>query len=333
MRALITGGLGFVGAHLSRHLVDCRDDVAVSYLPDKADVTNSKTPELKKLEEQRKQFMPRQVQQVALDVTNREHLEQILTLMKPDVIYHLAALSFVPTSEDNSEVVYQVNTFGTLNLLESVKKCSPTSRVLVISSSEVYGVPRLASLPFSESSELRPFSTYGASKAASEMICHKFVARDNLQVVICRPFAHVGPLQEDRYSLSSFAKQIALIKLGKKPAVLEVGNLDVKRDFSDVSDIVRGYRECALNGRVGEIYNLCSGNPLLLSDLVNSLIKLAGVEIEIKVDESRLRSVDMPEHYGSNQKAAKEFGWKPRVEVEAFLGGLLTYWLETLNTK
>ena len=331
MRALITGGLGFVGTHLSRHLVECRDDVAISYLPDKSENAESKSEEVKLLEKSRREILPRQAQQVALDVTNRQHLDQLLSLMKPDVIYHLAALSFVPGAEENAELVYKVNTFGTMNLLDSVKLNCPEARVLLISSSEVYGVPRVGALPFSEVSELRPYSTYGASKAAAEMIAHKYVARDGLQIVLCRPFAHIGPYQEDKFSLSSFAKQIALIKLGKKEPILEVGNLDVKRDFSDVSDIVRGYRECALNGRVGEIYNLCSGSALLLSDLVNSMIQIAGVPIEIKVVPQRVRPVDMPEYYGSFQKAQKELGWKPRVEIEALLGVLLTYWLETLN--
>lgn len=334
MRVLITGGLGFAGSHLARHLVDCRDDVAVTYLPDKNVDQNSnliKSDFSRQLETERKNNLPKQVQQVALDVTNSEHLEQILSLMKPDVIYHLAGISYVPSGDQNSDLVYRVNTNGTKLLLDSVKKCCPASRVLLVSSAQVYGSPRVSSQPFIETSELRPMSAYGVSKASAEMLCHKAVLSDGLQVVIVRPFTHVGPYQEDTFSLSSFAKQVALVKLGRKEPILEVGNIEVKRDFSDVSDIVRGYRECVLNGRVGEAYNLCSGNSYLLKDLIEQLIKISGVTIEVKVDEDRLRTTDIPELFGSYQKALKEFGWRPRVEAEAFLGGLFTYWLEFLN--
>lgn len=330
MRALITGGLGFAGTHLAKHLVDCRDDVAVTYLSDK-DTTLIKSDSIAKLEQARKQLVPRQVQHVALDVTNRGHLDQVLSLMKPDIIYHLAGVAFVPNGDKDAELVFKINAFGVKNLLDSVRECCPEARVLVVSSGEVYGMPRVSSQAFTELSELRPTSIYGASKASAEMFVHKAVARDGVQAVIVRPFAHVGPFQEDTFSLSSFAKQAALIKLGRKEAVLEVGNIEVKRDFSDVSDIVRGYRECAINGRVGEVYNLCSGNSYLLKDLIDALIALSGVEIEVKVAEERLRSLDIPEYFGSAQKAQKDFGWKPRVEHDAMLAGLFSYWLEFLS--
>ena len=330
MRALITGGLGFAGTHLSRHLAECRDDVAVTYMPEK----NSSTPKsdlLRKLEQARKDVIPKQAQHVALDITNREHLDQILTLMKPDVIYHMAGISYVPDGESDPDLVFKVNTFGTRNLFDSVKKCCPGARVLFVSTGEVYGMPRVGTQAFLETSELRPVSNYAASKAAAEMIAHKYVNRDGLQIIIARPFAHVGPYQEDTFSLSSFAKQVALVKLGRKEPILEVGNIEVKRDFSDVSDIVRGYRESAINGRVGEVYNLCSGSSVMLKDLIDSLIKIAGVEIEVKVAEDRVRAVDIPEYFGSYQKAQKDLGWKPRVETESTLAGLFAYWMEFLN--
>jgi len=327
MRVLVTGGVGFVGTHLSKHLVDCRDDVALTYLPRK----NSDIPINSELEESRKVIVPRSVQHFALDVRNSSEVNQVLALLQPDIIYHLAAISFVPDGEGNVSEVFNVNTMGTLNLLEGVKKSCPEAKVLIVSSSEVYGIPRPGSLPLTEQSELRPISAYGASKASAEHLAHKFSANDGLHVITIRPFPHVGPFQEDRFALSSFARQIAEIKLGKKKPILEVGNLDVKRDFSDVSDIVRGYREAIFNGRNSEVYNLCSGQSYLLSDIVQTMIKLSGVDVEIKVDEGRVRSVDIPEHVGSYQKANKDFGWRPRVEMDAMLGSLLAYWLEVLS--
>jgi GDP-4-dehydro-6-deoxy-D-mannose reductase len=328
MRVLVTGGTGFVGTHLAKHLVECRDDVALTYLPSKV---ASRSKDLELLEEVRKSIVPKSVQHVALDITNLSELKQIVTLMQPDVIYHLAAISFVPSGEDETREVIAVNTLGTLNLLEAVKECCPSAKILLVSSSEVYGIPRPGALPLTEQSELRPISAYGVSKSAAEQMGYKFSVRNGMHVISVRAFPHVGPYQEDRYALSSFARQVAEIKLGKRPPFLEVGNIEVKRDFSDVSDIVRGYREAVLNGRNGEVYNLCSGQSYVLSDLIQMLFTIAGVEAEIRIDPARVRSTDIPEHVGSYQKASKDFGWKPRVETEAMLGSLFAYWLEALS--
>lgn len=329
MRVLVTGGAGFAGTHLAKHLVECRDDVALTYLPMKNETNKSITGSA--LDEARKNAVPRSVQHIALDICKPEEVRQVLSLMQPDVIFHLAAISFVPSGEDLVREVFEVNTMGTLNLLEAVKDCCPQAKVLLVSSSEVYGIPRPGTLPLTEQTELRPVSTYGVTKAAAEHLGYKYSVRDGLHVISVRPFPHVGPYQEDRFALSSFAKQAAEIKLGKREPVIEVGNIEVKRDFSDVSDIVRGYREAVMNGRNGEIYNLCSGNSYILSDLISMLLKQASVEAEVRVDESRVRATDIPEHIGSYAKAAKDFGWKPRVEVEAMLGSLFAYWLETLS--
>ncbi len=328
MRVLVTGGLGFAGTHLAKHLVECRDDVALTYLPQKDIVRSS---EIELLEEARKKAVPRSVQHIALNMCNPQEVSQVVSLMQPDIIFHLAALAFVPSGEDGTREVFEVNTMGTLNLLEAVRDCCPLARVLLVSSSEVYGIPRPGTLPLSEQAEMRPISAYGVSKAAAEQLGYKFSVRDGLHIVSVRPFPHVGPYQEDRFALSSFARQIAEIKLGKREAVIEVGNVEVKRDFSDVSDIVRGYREAALNGRSGEAYNLCSGNAYVLSELISRLLTIAGVEAEIKIDQSRVRATDIQEHMGSYAKAGKDFGWKPRVEVEAMLGSLFAYWLEVLS--
>ncbi len=321
MRALITGGVGFVGTHLSRHLVDCRDSVAVSYLP-----SQKGTDQLS----QRLSIMPKLVQSVALDVCDPSDLGQILSLMQPEVVYHLAALSFVPQGEGAQDEVIRVNATGTRNVIEAMKEHCPKSRLLLVSSSQVYGVPRVSSQAILETAEMRPNNFYGISKALAEHYLVKSVLDGDLDGVIARPFPHIGPYQEDRFSLASFSKQITEIKLGRREPVLEVGDLSVKRDFCDVSDVVRGYRDMALNGKPAEAYNLCSGVSYELAEFVSMMIKLAGVEIEIKQDPARLRPNDIQEHLGSYQKAQKDFGWKPRVEVEAMLSSMLSYWEEAL---
>ncbi|MCB0322966.1 MAG: GDP-mannose 4,6-dehydratase [Bdellovibrionales bacterium] len=322
MRALITGGHGFVGRHLAHHLVRCGDDVAVTYLPTREPGAD---PEHLAL--------PNPVQSLALDVTDTEAVNKVLSLLKPDALYHLAAVAFVPDGESDPRRVFDINTFGTENLLAGVLKHSPETRVLYVSSSEVYGHPRLGTLPLTEAAELRPTSVYGVTKACADLTVFKYCHRDGVHSVRIRPFSHIGPGQSDRFAISSFAKQVAAVKLGKQEPVIKVGNLDVKRDYSDVSDIVRGYREALLNGKAGEVYNLCSGQSVLLSDILQKLISLADVEVEVVQDPTRVRTVDCADIYGSYDKASKDFGWKPRVEQEAMLDSLLAYWLDFLSAS
>ncbi len=321
MRALITGGVGFVGLHLSRHLADCRDDVAVTYLPNQKG-----SSEL----EQRLSLLPKTAQAVSVDVTKKEELAQLIALMQPDVVYHLAAITFVPEAEKSINLVLDVNAFGTKNLIDAIIASSPKTKLVFVSSSEVYGIPRPSSLPLSEVAEMRPISSYGVSKALAEHFIVQACYSSGLDAVIARPFPHVGPYQEERYSLSGFAKQIVEIKRGKRQAVLEVGDLSVKRDFSDVSDIVRGYRDLCLNGRSAEAYNLCRNESYVLLDLVTKMLSLHNVTAEIKEMPERMRTIDIPEHIGSNQKALKDLGWKPRVELDNMLVGLLSYWEENI---
>ena len=321
MRALITGGHGFVGRHLAQHLVRCGDDVAATYFPQAGKDERLDAG----------MALPTAVQAVALDVTDLAAVKQLFALMQPDVIFHLAGISFVPQGEDNVRKVFDVNTIGTINVLDAVQHCVPTARVLVVGSSEAYGLPRPGSLPWVETSELRPISAYGASKAAADLSAFKYSYRDNVHVIRIRPFPHVGPGQSEDFAISSFAKQVASVKLGLTEPIIKVGNLDVKRDYSDVSDIVRGYHEALLNGKVGEVYNLCSGESVGIGELLQMLVKLADVEVEIVEDPARVRTVDIVDVYGSYQKATKDFGWKPRVEREAMLDSILAYWLDTLS--
>ena len=327
MLALITGGYGFVGRHLAHHLVSCGDDVVLTYLQDKKEQVLSE-----KLDKDLGEIAPpKSVQNIALDVSNKELVNSVISLVKPDVIYHLAAISFVPDAEKAPELTYKVNTQGTLNILDAVKNNLPDTRVLFVGSSQSYGAPRPGLLPISEQSELRPSNAYALTKTYADLACYTAAKRDSLKVIRARPFQHTGPGQNPMFALSSFSKQIAEIKLGKKEPVVRVGNLDVKRDYSDVSDIVRGYREAALNGKTGEAYNFCFGQSVSMEDMLKILIQRSGMDIEIIVDPERVRPVEVPEVYGSYSKAQKDLGWKPRVSHEAMLDSLLTHWMEVLE--
>lgn len=317
MRVLITGGHGFVGRHLAAHQVSCRDDVALGYLrvPGQTD----QAPEL-----------PKEVQSVALDVTNNSQVVQLISVMKPDAIVHLAGITFVPDGEQKETSVFDVNYQGTLNLLEAIRVHSPKTRLLHVSSAEVYGEPRPGSLPLTEGAELRPVNNYALSKAEADLAAFLYSYRDNLDIVRVRPFPHIGPQQADSFAISGFCRQIAEIKLGKREPLIKVGNLEARRDFSDVSDIVRGYREALLNGKRREVYNLCSGESVQIGEILNRLIEFAEVEVEVQVDPARLRAVDVPDVFGSYKKAQKDFGWKPRIELNSTLRTMLDYWLETV---
>ncbi len=328
MRALVTGGHGFVGRHLAQHLVQCGDDVAITYysVPGADGVKSEPETDV-----ENKVGLPKTVQMLSLDVCDAKAVREVVSLLRPDVIYHLAAISFVPDGEKDPERVFEVNTRGTTNFLNAIRECSPETRLLYVSSSAVYGEPRPGALPVTEASELRPNTEYALSKVTADLQVYKSGYRDGLHVIRIRPFQHIGPGQSDRFAISSFAKQIANIKLGKSEPIIKVGNLEVKRDYSDVSDIVRGYREAILNGKSGEVYNLCSGGSVSIQELLNMLIERAGIEVEVVQDPSRVREGEVPEVYGSYDKAQRDFGWKPRVEREAMIDSILAYWLETLS--
>ena len=221
--------------------------------------------------------LPRSAQSLALDVTNRKAVTDVVALLKPDVLYHLAGRTYVPEAETELETVFEVNFFGTINVLDAVAHHSPNTRVLYVSSAEVYGDPWPGSLPLTENAVLRPVTAYGVTKAAADLAVFKYAYRENIFALRIRPFQHIGPGQSDQFAISSFGRQVAEIKLGRRSPVIKVGNLDVKRDYSDVSDVVRGYREAVLNGKRGEVYNLCSAHSIGVGELLQKLIKVAEV--------------------------------------------------------
>lgn len=328
MRALVIGGYGFVGRHLANHLISCGDDVALTYMPERTEAGVRQSP----TELQNKVSIPQTAQSLALDVCDSKSVASVVELLKPDVVYHLAAVSHVIKAENQlSEEVLRVNTVGVLNVLDAIVAHSKDSRFLFASSAEVYGEPRPGSLPLTEQSELRPVSAYGVAKAAADLATFKYHHRDGVHTVRARSFPHIGPGQSPSFAISGFARQLAAIKLGKAKPVVEVGNLEPKRDYTDVLDIVRAYREMILNGKPGESYNLCSAASVSIGDVLKQLISIAGVEVEIQVDAERTRSVDISDLYGSAQKAQRDFGWKPRVPRELSLESLFNYWLEALG--
>ncbi len=315
MRALITGITGFVGRYLVPHLVEHGDQVigisrTGTWPPEAVEVRR-----LARLE--------------ALDLADVDDdaLDDFLGRKQPEVIYHLAAQSNPARSLKDPRGTWAVNLGGALNLLEAVKRLASGQkpRVVLISSGVCYGNPAAADLPVSELCPLRPNNPYAASKAAADLMALQYHLAHGTDVVVARPFNHAGPGQSDAYVLSSLCRQVAEVEAGRKAAVLH-GDLQIVRDFTDVRDIVRGYRLLALKGHPGEVYNVGTGREQSLAGMLDTLRILADRPIEAAVDPSRLRPVDQRLLLADASKLRRDTGWQPLLSLKETLHDMLLAW-------
>ncbi|RZD16859.1 MAG: NAD-dependent epimerase/dehydratase family protein [Candidatus Acididesulfobacter guangdongensis] len=251
-----------------------------------------------------------------------------------DAVIHLAAQSFVPESFKNPLETYNINFIGTYNLFSVLKEYGFCGKILYISSSDIYGYVSENKLPITEDYPLKPRNPYAVSKAAAEALCYQWSATEDVEIVIARPFNHIGPNQSERFAVSSFAKQIAEISLGlKKPAII-IGNIDTTRDFLDVRDVAAAYKlllEKGINSDIYDIYNVCSGKEVAMRSIIDTLCNIAGVEVEIEIDENKLRPNEQKRVCGSNEKIKKIIGWEQKKPLEKSLADILGYWKERLK--
>ena len=290
MRALITGADGFVGRYLVDLLTSAGEDVTES----------------------------------ATDITDRDKLIATFADAAPDVVYHLAAQSDVGGSWDSPIETYRVNVEGTVNVLDSARFAGAT-RVLAVTSADIYGQVHESDLPLTETQPLQPVNPYAASKAAAEMVCIQAGLGHGLEVIRVRSFNHLGPGQSDRFVASAIASRIAHNELNGNPSI-PVGNLAARRDFTDVRDVVRAYHLLMINGQPGETYHVCSGVDLPVSELANTLLSLSAAPMHLAPDPSLLRPVDLPVLRGDNGKLCDDTGWVPEIPIEQTLRDLLQYW-------
>jgi GDP-4-dehydro-6-deoxy-D-mannose reductase len=293
VRVLVTGSKGFVGRWLTGHLEDCGDEVIGL--------------------------------DAEVDITDAGSLAEAVSSAAPEGICHLAALSSVGASWGSPTAVYRVNTLGTAHLLDAARACRVPPRVLLISSSEVYGRARPADLPLSEEHPFAPVSPYAASKAAAEMIGLQAWLGSGLEVVRARPFNHTGPGQRPDFVVPALAQQVAEAAAAGK-AQLDTGNLDARRDISDVRDVVRAYRGLLVAGEAGQVYNVCRGDAVSIREIAERLLSLAGVDIPIVVDPARVRPADIPELRGDRSRIEKSTGWRPEIPLDATLADVLSFW-------
>ncbi|UCF79410.1 MAG: GDP-mannose 4,6-dehydratase [Candidatus Eiseniibacteriota bacterium] len=307
---LITGALGFVGRHLYRELEDSGYDAWASDLPASCRDAGP-------------HFDARKV--MACDVTEGEGLLQLLKESSPGAVVHLAAQSSASRSFERAQETFLVNSVGSMNVFEAVRRACPDCLVLAVGSADAYG-PHEGKRALDESTPFVPVSPYALSKAAQDLMGVQYFRAQGLKVFRTRSFNHTGPGQTTTFALPSFASQIAAAEAGLGEPVIEVGNLEVVRDFLDVRDVVRAYRLILERGTPGEAYNVCSGRPVELKSMLDTLVSLSRVKIAIKESPARLRPADIPFLLGDNSKLRASTGWEPRVPMEQTLSELLEYW-------
>ena len=262
-----------------------------------------------------------------VDVTDATALTAAITAAAPDAICHLAAQSSVGASWADRAATYQVNTLGALHVVEAALACNRPPRVLLISSAEVYGHVRPEDLPLGEDRPFAPVSPYAASKAAAELIGLQAWLGAGLEVVRARPFNHTGPGQRPDFVVPALAKQVAEAAASGS-RVLETGNLEARRDITDVRDVVRAYRELMERGTPGEVYNVCRGEAVSIAEVARLLLTLAGLDLEVTVDPARVRPVDVPELRGDPSRLRAATGWVPAIPLEDTLADVLAFWLD-----
>jgi GDP-4-dehydro-6-deoxy-D-mannose reductase len=252
----------------------------------------------------------------------------LLQRVEPDVVYHLAGIAFVPEAESNFDKTLQVNVGGTAHIARYCSLLESKPALLFISSAEVYGHVQPHELPTREENPLRPANNYSLSKRMAELVVERYGRQGGFRYAIARPFNHIGPRQDPRFVTSNFALQLARVARGLTPPVLEVGNLEARRDFSDVRDIVRGYRRIA-TGHEG-VFNLGSGRSVSIQEILDTLIEISGCKVKIRQDPERMRGPEVAELYGSIDRVRDVCGWTPEIPLRTSLEDIYRYWLDTL---
>ncbi len=312
LTSLITGAAGFVGQHLVRELLGAGHQVIGGTL-------GGAPPSEGVLREDEVAA----VRWVRFDVTDEAGLAAVLGEIRPERVFHLAAQSSVGAAFTDVLGTWDVNATGTLRLLTACREQDlGGGRVLFVSSAEVYGPVPEAEQPIRETRPLHPINPYGASKAAGEMVALQEVAAAGLDVVIARSFNHTGPGQARRFALANWAAQLAEMRRGERQPVLQVGNLQARRDLLDVRDVVRAYRFLIEQGQSGGAYNVCSGEAYSLEEVVRQLVELSGTGAQVEVDADRLRPVDTPLLCGDPARI-RQLGWIPQVPLRTTLVDLL----------
>ena len=307
MKILITGMTGFIGRYLAEFLVAKGHNVTGTIFP-----------------EDNRHAMPPSLKDVAtnlVDMRDRPMVEGLVESVQPDVVYHLAGQAYVIPSYRDAELTYKVNLLGTLYLLESGRRYCPEASVGVACSGAAYGMPR--TLPVREDHPLQPVSPYAVSKAAQDMMCFQYHENFGLRTYRLRLFETTGPGKIGD-APNDFASQLANAESNHE-AFVKVGNLSTSRDISDVRDVIRAMQTVVERGEPGEAYNIGSGSPMSIKEVLNSLLALSTAKVTIVNDKDRMRPSDEPVLYADVSKIRK-LGWNPQISIDKTLGDVMDYW-------
>lgn len=294
---LVTGQSGFVGGHVLQHAEAA---------------TTGKW---------------RVVAPIPYDLLDPDSLDRWLSTVRPQAVIHLAGQTFVPDAARNPAHTLQVNLLGTLNLLQALKRTGFKGTFLYVSSGDIYGQVPGKDLPITETRLPQPRNPYAVSKLAAEHLCLQWsFSEPAWRIMVARPFNHIGPGQTGDFLLPDMARQLVRIQQGMQPPRLQVGDVDVSRDFLDVRDVVQAYFELLEHGRSGEIYNVCSGKEQNIRELIMQMADLAEVNIALEQDAGRLRRAEQRRVCGSSAKLHSHTGWQPRITITTTLRDVLNDW-------
>jgi GDP-4-dehydro-6-deoxy-D-mannose reductase len=314
MKILITGITGFAGSHLAELLLEQGVQVFGTVRP------RSRMDNLTDDVQARLDLRECELRDYA-------SVKALLKAIRPDGIFHLAAQSFVPTSWNSPGDTLNNNIMGQLNILESMKDLGLTDTPIQLAcSSEEYGMVHEDELPITEETPLRPLSPYAVSKVAQDLMGYQYSMSYGLRCIRTRAFNHEGPRRGDVFVTSNFAQQIVRIEKGHAKPVIRVGNLEAKRDFSDVRDTVRAYWLLLKKGAPGEVYNIASGRSVRIADMLDMLLGMTDAKITVETDPARLRPSDVPVLQGDYSRTKSLTGWEPVIPLEQTLRDILDYW-------
>ena len=313
-KVFITGISGFAGSHLAEYLVSRGNcDIIGTYL------SKDSLDNLARVKDA--------ISLVKVNLTNEEKVFDLIESLRPDFIFHLAAL---PSTADSFKIpapTIENNVVAELNLLSAIKDSNLlNTKILIVSSAEIYGLVKKEDLPIDEETKLMPTSPYAVSKITQDFLGLQYCLSYNLKIIRVRPFNHIGPRQSPNFVVADFAKDISEIEKGKRKPILHVGNLESKRDFTDVRDMVRAYTIALEKGKFGEVYNIGSGVSYRISDILRKLILLSKAKITILSDKSLFRPIDNPELVCDASKFKRLTNWKPEIRLSTTLKDTLDYW-------
>ncbi len=307
---MIIGAAGFVGSYLSRYLYEeCGMEVYVTKLP------------YQRIEEQK-------VKEYDLNILEEDEIVSLLFEVRPDYIFHLAAQSSVGTAWKDPGLTIDINIKGSVNVMDAVRELYYKPRILLIGSGEEYGHIRPGEIPIDEETTIRPGNIYAATKACQNMLGSIYAQAYDMEIMMVRAFNHIGPAQAPIFVVSDFCKQVAEIEKGMREPVIYVGNLSSMRDFTDVRDVVRAYALLMECGKSGETYNVGSGNAVTIREVLDLIISLSDKNIEVKIDNNKIRPVDVPIIEADITKINELTGWKPEIPLRQTIKETLDYWRE-----